>query len=68
MRHLNTDMKFELENIANLMRIVAIMHRKIGHRRFHIEPAERAYEASIRFDAATAIGFLRQYGLDKDLN
>lgn len=64
----NTDMRFELENIAVLMKAAVAYGRKIGFNGdFYIEPkpkepAKHQYD----FDAATAIGFLRQYGLDKD--
>jgi len=64
----NTRMRFELENVATLMRLAVDYGRKIGFTGdFYIEPkpkepAKHQYD----FDAATAIGFLRQYGLDKD--
>ena len=65
---LNTDMKFELENIANLMRMAVDYGRKIGFTGdFYIEPKPKEpMKHQYDFDAATAIGFLRQYGLDKD--
>jgi len=65
---LNTDMQFEQENIAALMRMSVDYARSIGFTGdFYIEskpkePMKHQYD----FDAATAIGFLRQYGLDKD--
>jgi len=65
---LNTDVKFEQENIATLMRLAEDYGRRIGFSGdFFIEtkpkePMKHQYD----FDAATAIGFLRQYGLDKD--
>jgi xylose isomerase len=64
----NTDMRFELENIAALMRAAVAYGRKAGFGGdFYIEPkpkepAKHQYD----FDAATAIGFLRRYGLDGD--
>ena len=64
----NTRMGFELENVATLMRLAVEYGRKIGFAGdFYIEPkpkepAKHQYD----FDAATAIGFLRKFGLDKD--
>ncbi|NLO99829.1 MAG: xylose isomerase [Clostridiaceae bacterium] len=65
---LNTDMKFELENIAMLMRMAVDYGRSIGFTGdFYIEPKPKEpMKHQYDFDAATAIGFLRQYGLDKD--
>lgn len=65
---LNTDMKFEQENIANLMRMAVEYGRSIGFKGdFYIEPKPKEpMKHQYDFDAATAIGFLRQYGLDKD--
>ncbi len=65
---LNTDMKFEQENIARLMRMAVDYGRKIGFTGdFYIEPKPKEpMKHQYDFDAATAIGFLRQYGLDKD--
>jgi len=65
---LNTDMKFELENIATLMRMAVAYGRAIGFTgTFMIEPKPKEpMKHQYDFDAATAIGFLRQYGLDKD--
>ncbi|NLX65132.1 MAG: xylose isomerase [Clostridiaceae bacterium] len=65
---LNTDMKFELENIATLMRMAVEYGRKIGFTGdFYIEPKPKEpTKHQYDFDAATTIGFLRQYGLDKD--
>ena len=64
----NTDMGFELENIAALMRMAVDYGRKIGFKGdFYIEPkAKEPMKHQYDFDAATAIGFLRQYGLDRD--
>ncbi len=65
---LNTDVKFEQENIARLMKMAVEYGRSIGFEGdFSIapkpkEPMKHQYD----FDAATAIGFLRQHGLDKD--
>ena len=65
---LNTDMKFEQENIARLMHMAVDYGRKIGFTGdFYIEPKPKEpMKHQYDFDAATAIGFLRQYGLDKD--
>ncbi|MDR0819704.1 MAG: xylose isomerase [Oscillospiraceae bacterium] len=64
----NTDMKFEQENIAALMRLAVEYARAIGFKGdFYIEPKPKEpMKHQYDFDAATAIGFLRQYGLDKD--
>ena len=65
---LNTDMKLEQENIANLMHMAVDYGRSIGFKGdFLIEPKPKEpMKHQYDFDAATAIGFLRQYGLDKD--
>jgi len=65
---LNTDVKFEQENIAKLMRMAVDYGRSIGFTGdFYIEPKPKEpMKHQYDFDAATAIGFLRQYGLDKD--
>jgi len=65
---LNTDMKFEQENIARLMRLAVDYGRGVGFTGdFYIEPKPKEpMKHQYDFDAATAVGFLRQYGLDKD--
>lgn len=65
---LNTDMKFEQENIARLMKMAVEYGRSIGFTSdFYIEPKPKEpMKHQYDFDAATAIGFLRQYGLDRD--
>jgi len=65
---LNTDVKFEQENIAKLMKMAVEYGRSIGFTGdFYIEPKPKEpMKHQYDFDAATAIGFLRQYGLDKD--
>ena len=65
---LNTDMKFEQENIAQLMKMAVAYGRSIGFTGdFYIEPKPKEpMKHQYDFDAATAIGFLRYYGLDKD--
>ena len=65
---LNTDMKMEEENIARLMHMAVDYGRSIGFKGdFYIEPKPKEpMKHQYDFDAATAIGFLRKYGLDKD--
>jgi xylose isomerase len=65
---LNTDMKLEQENIARLMHMAVDYGRSIGFKGdFLIEPKPKEpMKHQYDFDAATAIGFLRQYGLEKD--
>lgn len=64
----NTDVKFEQENIAALMHMAVDYGRSIGFTGdFLIEPKPKEpTKHQYDFDAATAIGFLRQYGLDRD--
>ncbi len=65
---LNTDVKFEQENIANLMKMSVSYGRSIGFTGdFYIEPKPKEpMKHQYDYDAATTIGFLRKYGLDKD--
>lgn len=65
---LNTDVKFEQANIARLMHMAVDYGRSIGFTGdFYVEPKPKEpMKHQYDFDAATAIGFLRQYGLDKD--
>ena len=65
---LNTDMALEQENVANLFTMVRDYGRKIGFKGdFYVEPKPKEpMKHQYDFDAATAIGFLRKYGLDKD--
>ncbi len=65
---LNTEVKLEQENIANLMKMARDYGRSIGFEgTFLIEPKPKEpMKHQYDYDAATAIGFLRQYGLDKD--
>ena len=65
---LNTDVKFEEENIARLMKMAVKYGRSIGFEGdFYIEPKPKEpMKHQYDYDAATAIGFLRKYGLDKD--
>ncbi len=65
---LNTDMKLEQENIAALMKMAVAYGRKIGFTGdFYIEPKPKEpMKHQYDFDAATTIGFLQKYGLDRD--
>lgn len=65
---LNTDVKFELDNIARLMHMAVDYGRSIGFKGdFYIEPKPKEpMKHQYDFDAATAIGFLKQYHLDND--
>jgi xylose isomerase len=61
-------MKLEEENIATLFTMCRDYGRSIGFMGdFYIEPKPKEpMKHQYDFDAATAIGFLRKYGLDKD--
>lgn len=65
---LNTDMKRELDHLGQFLTVARDYARKQGFRgKFYIEPkpcepSKHQYD----YDAATCIGFLRQYGLEKD--
>ena len=67
---LNTDMKRETENMARFLTLARDYAREQGFTgKFFIEPkpaepSKHQYD----YDAATVIGFLRQYGLDKDFS
>ena len=65
---LNTDMKFEQENIAQLMHFAVDYGRGIGFKGdFFIEPKPKEpMKHQYDFDAASSICFLQKYGLDKD--
>lgn len=65
---LNTDIKFEQDNIARLMKMAVAYGRSIGFKGdFYIEPKPKEpMKHQYDFDAATAIGFLKAHGLDKD--
>ena len=65
---LNTDMALEEHNVAELFRMVRDYGRSIGFTGdFYVEPKPKEpMKHQYDFDAATAIGFLRKYGLDKD--
>ena len=65
---LNTDMKRELDHMAQFLHMAKDYARKNGFKgTFFIEPkpmepSKHQYD----FDSATVINFLREYGLDKD--
>lgn len=65
---LNTDVKFEQDNIARLMKMAVTYGRSIGFTGdFYIEPKPKEpMKHQYDFDAATAIGFLKAHKLDKD--
>ena len=65
---LNTDMAFEIENVAYLMKMAVEYGRSIRFKGdFYIEPKPKEpMKHQYDFDAATAVGFLRAHGLDKD--
>ena len=65
---MNTDVKFEQENIAYLMKMAVEYGRSIGFKGdFYIEPKPKEpMKHQYDFDAATAVGFLKAHGLDKD--
>jgi xylose isomerase len=64
----NTDMKRELEHMGMMLSMARDYGRKIGFKGTFLiepkpmEPSKHQYD----FDVATIIGFLREYGLDKD--
>ena len=65
---LNTDIAFELDNMAYLMRLAVEYGRKLGFTGdFYIEPKPKEpSKHQYDFDVATVANFLRVYGLDKD--
>lgn len=65
---LNTDMKRELDHLAQFLTIARDYARKNGFKgTFFIEPKPcEPTKHQYDYDSATVIGFLRQYGLDKD--
>ncbi|HYE82234.1 MAG TPA: xylose isomerase [Clostridia bacterium] len=65
---LNTDMGFELDNMARMMRMAVAYGRSIGFRGdFYIEPKPKEpTKHQYDFDVSTVLGFLRKYDLDKD--
>jgi xylose isomerase len=65
---LNTNMKRELEHLAQFLTVARDYARKQGFKGvFFIEPKPcEPTKHQYDYDAATVIGFLRHYGLDKD--
>lgn len=65
---LNTDMKRELDHLAQFLTIAKDYARKNGFKgTFFIEPKPcEPTKHQYDYDSATVIGFLRHYGLDKD--
>ena len=65
---LNTNMKREVEHLAKFLTISRDYARKQGFKgKFFIEPKPcEPTKHQYDFDSATVIGFLRQYGLEKD--
>jgi len=65
---LNTDMKRELDHLATFLSMARDYARKQGFKGVFLiepkpcEPTKHQYD----YDSATVVGFLRQYGLDKD--
>jgi len=65
---LNTDMKAELDHMAQLFKMALAYKNKIGFKgQFCIEPKPKEpVKHQYDYDAMTVIGFLKHYGLDKD--
>lgn len=65
---LNTDMKFEQENIARLFKMAVAYGEKIGHKpQFLIEPKPKEpSKHQYDFDAATTMAFIQKYDLAGD--
>lgn len=65
---LNTDMAFELENMAHLLRMAVNYARSQGFTGdFYIEPKPKEpTKHQYDFDASTVIAFLKKFGLEKD--
>ncbi|CZQ97985.1 xylose isomerase [Trichococcus flocculiformis] len=65
---LNTDMKFEQDNIARLFKMAVGYGEKIGHKpQFLIEPKPKEpSKHQYDFDAATTMAFIQKYGLEGD--
>ena len=65
---LNTDMGFELDNLARLMSMARDYGRKIGFKGdFYVEPKPKEpTKHQYDFDASTVLGFLNKHGLQND--
>ncbi|MEJ5229112.1 MAG: xylose isomerase [Pseudothermotoga sp.] len=64
---LNTDMKLELDNMANFLRMAVDYAKKIGFEgQFMIEPKPKEpTKHQYDFDVATCLAFLKTYNLDE---
>jgi xylose isomerase len=65
---LNTDMKLELDNMGRFLRMAVDYAKEIGFKgQFLIEPKPKEpTKHQYDLDTATVLGFLRNYGLEKD--
>lgn len=65
---LNTDMDFELDNIARFFKMAISYGEKIGHKpQFLLEPKPKEpMKHQYDFDAATTMAFIQKYGLEGD--
>jgi len=65
---LNTDMKFEQDNIARLFKMAIAYGKKIGHKpQFLLEPKPKEpSKHQYDFDAATTMAFIQHYDLTDD--
>ncbi|MFU2194973.1 xylose isomerase [Streptococcus pluranimalium] len=65
---LNTEMKFEQDNIARLFKMAIAYGEKIGHKpQFLIEPKPKEpSKHQYDFDAATTMSFILKHGLEGD--
>lgn len=65
---INTDMKFELDNMAHFFKLALDYRNKIGHNaQFLIEPKPKEPTThQYDYDAATAMAFLQKYDLEND--
>ncbi|MGC6768142.1 xylose isomerase [Enterococcus sp. LJL128] len=65
---LNTNMKFEQDNIARLFKMAVSYAEKIGHKvQFLIEPKPKEpTKHQYDFDAATTMAFIQKYDLEND--
>ena len=65
---LNTDMKFEQENMARLMKMAVDYGRSIGFNGdYYIEPKPKEpTKHQYDYDSASVFAFLQKFGLDKD--
>lgn len=65
---LNTNMKFEQDNIARLFKMAVQYGENIGHKpQFLLEPKPKEpSKHQYDFDAATTMSFIQYYGLEED--